>query len=67
MDEAAFDGLDIEVLTITLNRTTGAVEVNHEGMNYLEAIGVLTVALNQVQDTPFDLAYHSEDDDDEDF
>lgn len=45
--------LEIEVLTVTLNRQTGAVDVDYQGMNYLEAIGVLTVALNQVQDTPY--------------
>lgn len=45
--------LDIAVISVTLDRMTGEIEVNHEGMNYLEAIGVLTVALNQIQDEPF--------------
>ena len=45
--------LELSIITIVLNRDTGEVEVNHEGMNYLEAIGVLTVALNQIQDEPF--------------
>lgn len=63
MDDIQPDGLDIDVLTITLNRTTGQVEVDHQGLNYLEAIGMLTVALNMVQDTPFELQYSEGDDD----
>lgn len=58
MDE--MPDLDIEVISITLDRTTGRVELNHDGVNYLEAIGVLTVALNQLQETPFDLEYDDE-------
>lgn len=55
---------DFDVISITLHRATGRVELNHEGMNYLEAIGVLTVAMNQLQDQPFD-DYDEEYDDDE--
>lgn len=66
-EDLEFPDLGIEVISVTLDRVTGRVELNHEGMNYLEAIGVLTVALNQLQETPFDLEYddESEYDDDE--
>ena len=57
--------LDIEVISVTLDRTTGRVDLNHEGMNYLEAIGVLTVALNQLQETPFELELEDWSDEDE--
>ncbi len=62
-----FEGLDIEVISITLDRGTGRVELNHEGMNYLEAIGVLTVALNQLQETPFDLEEEEYEDESDDY
>lgn len=55
----------LDILTITLDRQTGRVVVDHQGMNYLEAIGVLTVALNQIQDTPFELELSDMEDDDE--
>ena len=58
--------LDMDILTVTLHRLSGQVEVDYQGMNYLEAIGVLTVALNQVQDTPYDNIYSGDIDDDED-
>ncbi len=57
--------LDIEVITVTLDRMSGLVSLDYSGMNYLEAIGVLTVALNQIQEVPFDLEYESEYEDDE--
>lgn len=56
--------LELSIITIVLNRDTGEVEVNHEGMNYLEAIGVLTVALNQVQDEPLFVDWSEDDDED---
>lgn len=55
MDEVELPDLDMDVISVTLDRISGRVAVNYEGMNYLEAIGVLTVALNQVQETPFEL------------
>lgn len=58
--------LDMAIISITLDRTTGRVELNHEGMNYLEAIGCLTVAQNQLQETPFELEYEGADDDESD-
>jgi hypothetical protein len=61
----AMDDLQMEVITITLDRTTGRVGIDHEGVNYLEAIGMLTVGLNLLQDQPFDYDY-GDDDDDED-
>ena len=57
--------LQVEVLTVTLDRVTGKVEVDFQGLNYLEAIGILTVALNQVQDEPFALEYESENDEED--
>ena len=57
--------LQMDIITITLDRMSGRVEVDHQGFNYLEAIGALTVALNQVQDTPFELEYSGEDEDDD--
>lgn len=59
--------LQMDIITITLDRMSGRVEVDHQGMNYLEAIGALTVALNMVQDTPFELEYEGAEDPDEDF
>lgn len=56
--------ISLEIMSITLDRTTGAVEVDYQGMNYLEAIGVLTVALNQIQDEPL-FADWSEDEEDQ--
>lgn len=50
MDNEELPELDLAILTVVLNRTTGEVEVNYEGMNYLEAIGLLVVGRNQVQD-----------------
>lgn len=61
----AMDDLQVEVMTITLDRVTGGVGYDHTGLNYLEAIGMLTVALNMLQDEPFNL-YNGDDDDDED-
>lgn len=55
--------LDMAILTVVLDRMTGEVEVNYEGMNYLEAIGILSVALNQVQDEPLE-EWDDEDEDD---
>ncbi len=43
----------MSVCTVVLDRMTGQVEVNYEGMNYLEAIGILVVARNQVEETAF--------------
>lgn len=57
--------LMMDVLTVTLDRITGRVEVDHQGLNYLEAIGMLTVALNLVQDTPLDYEYSDMEEDDE--
>ena len=62
MDE--MPDLQVDILTVTLDRVTGKVEVDFQGLNYLEAIGILTVALNQVQDEPFALEYESENDED---
>lgn len=57
----------MEVLTVTLDRQTGKVDVDYQGMNYLEAIGCLTVALNKLQETPFELELEDwMEDDDED-
>lgn len=56
--------LDISIISIVLHRETGEVEVNYEGMNYLEAIGILTVALNQVQEDPLFADWSDEDDED---
>lgn len=58
--------LMMEVMTVTLDRVTGRVEVDYQGMNYLEAIGALTVALNIVQDTPYELEFEGADDDEAD-
>lgn len=58
--------LQIDVLAVTLDRVTGRVELDYQGINYLEAIGMLTVALNQIQEVPFDLDNeYMEDEDDE--
>jgi hypothetical protein len=54
----------IEVLTITLDRQSGRVSVDYQGMNYLEAIGLLTVALNQIQEVPFEIEMEYDEDDD---
>lgn len=56
--------LNISILTVVYDRDTGQVEVNWDGMNYLEAIGALTVAMNEVQESPFFDAFESEDDED---
>ena len=63
MDE--MPDLQVDILTVTLDRVTGRVEVDFQGLNYLEAIGMLTVALNQVQDEPFALEYESENDEED--
>lgn len=63
MDE--MPDLQVDILTVTLDRVTGKVEVDFQGLNYLEAIGILTVALNQVQDEPFALEYESENDEED--
>ena len=62
----AMDDLQLEVITVTFDRVTGSVGFDHTGLNYLEAIGALTVALNMIQDEPFDLADEDGDDDNED-
>lgn len=64
MSEEELPELDISVISIVLHRETGEVEVNYEGMNYLEAIGVLTVALNQVQEDPLFADWSDDDDED---
>lgn len=56
--------LHIEVLTVTLDRMSGHVAVDYAGMNYLEAIGVLTVALNLIQDVPFEMEMEADDGED---
>jgi hypothetical protein len=58
--------LDLAVISVTLDRATGRVDLNHEGMNYLEAIGCLTVALNQIQETPFEIEFDDWSEDEED-
>lgn len=56
--------LDIAYVTLRLDRQTGRVEVDYQGMNYLEAIGVITVGLHQVEDTPIFLEWEMDDEDD---
>lgn len=58
--------LDIDVITVILHRQTGQVEVNHDGMNYLEAIGVMTVALHKVEDDNHPIYTDWSDDDEDD-
>lgn len=57
--------LDVAVITLVLDRKSGRVEVNYDGMNYLEAIGVLTVGLNQVKETPFEIELEWDDDEED--
>lgn len=65
MDEQLPD-LQMDIITITLDRDTGRVEVDYQGMNYLEAIGCLTVALTQVQEIPFEMDFEDWSDDESD-
>lgn len=62
MEEMEMPYLNLGILSITFDRDTDEVEVHFDGVNYLEALSLLTIAKNQIMDTP----YEGEEDEDED-
>lgn len=57
----------VEVLAVTFNRNNGEVNVDYTGLNYLEAMSLLRIAFNQINEDTYFGSFAEEGVDDEDF